>query len=71
MAALGRQRTDKTRVQHSVRDPSHPLFLHLVICVFKGMERCDGVAIFWYQELVELVKKVLCGHLVFGVVQFP
>ena len=70
MVVLGRQHTDKTSVLDSIRDPSHPLFLHLVIYVFKCMERCDGVAILWYRELVELVKKLLCGHLVFGVVLF-
>ena len=53
----------------SVRSPSRLLFLHLVIYVFKGIERSDGVAILWHRELVELVKKVLCGHLLFGVVQ--
>ena len=66
MVVLGRKHTDKTRVWDSVWDLSHSLFLHLVRYVFKGMERCDGVTILWYRELVELVKKVLCDHLVFG-----
>ena len=64
MVVLGRQRTNKTW------DSSHPLFLHLVIQGFKGMERCDRVAILWYRELVELVEEVLCGYLVFEVVPF-
>ena len=34
------------------------------------MERCDGDAIWWYLELAELIRKVLRGHLVFGVVPF-
>ena len=70
MVVLGRQRTDKMRVYDGVRDSSHPLSLHLVIYVLKGMKRCDGVAILRYREVVELVKKVSCGHLVFGVVPF-
>ena len=70
MVLLGRQRTDKTRVWDSVRDLSHPYFLNLVIYGFKGMECCVGVTILWYRELMELVKKVLCGHLVFEVVPF-
>ena len=46
-----------------IRDPSDPLLMLVIICIFEVMECGDGVAVGWNCELVELVIQSLRCYL--------